>query len=318
MARNARKVINARGEFVIGLKRTSEPRKAFFSLKWSHILLHANQAYIALISSSHLEFSDFFGRMTGSLLDSSSLSRFEHRAATSKTSISSKVQYDIPAPICVVFWRKRFFFFSFSWPKSLRKAFLSLCGSHHHTLMRDKKGYFRTSTSRQHSHQPMSTRTDQSINTSTHQHVSINTVISQLLVILVVIVLMCWCVNVLVSVVLTCECVDVLMWMTAFMMLLMTCGVGVLACWCRLWVCVRYWCVDVLMSIVGVLILIWCKCMCVHVVIANASPSHTCAWVSSWNNNCLETLWCRNPKFQPFALWLNAISSVLTNSWPII
>jgi hypothetical protein len=37
MARNAHKVINAHSEFVMGLKRTSEPNGGggFFSLKWS-------------------------------------------------------------------------------------------------------------------------------------------------------------------------------------------------------------------------------------------------------------------------------------------
>jgi hypothetical protein len=56
MERCARKIINAHGEFVIGLKSTSEPRETFFfqMVHHTYTLLHANHHPPLL--EFHLEF----------------------------------------------------------------------------------------------------------------------------------------------------------------------------------------------------------------------------------------------------------------------
>jgi hypothetical protein len=65
----ARRVINAHGEFVIGLKRTSEPKGSLFSSNGPpHTFLHANRTHIRftrlllVLSALNLLFSQFYVR----------------------------------------------------------------------------------------------------------------------------------------------------------------------------------------------------------------------------------------------------------------
>jgi hypothetical protein len=59
MVLNARKVINAHGEFVIGLKRTSEPKRKHFSLKLSTTYTLFARKSRDIVRRLHCDFCNF-------------------------------------------------------------------------------------------------------------------------------------------------------------------------------------------------------------------------------------------------------------------